>query len=155
VTLGTALALIVAIVAFFALGSGDDEAAIPRDAYTIAADGLCLQSKRQIVAAEQRAAAQRSAPDELAAELVPIVVNWRGQLQELIAPADRVEQAQQLETALLGAIVKIGGLARADGGKAAVTSAEEADAASAGVEEAVASLGLTRCSAATIGFTPS
>ena len=155
-TAGTALAVLIAVVAFFVLQSDDET--IPRDGYTIAADRLCLEAKRQIVAEAQRAAEQEQPPDELAAGLVPVVVNWRSQFQDLVVPADRLEQARQLERALLGAAVKIGGLARSGSGadgSATVLRAKEADAASAGVEEAVASLGLSRCAAATIGFTPS
>lgn len=151
------MALAVAIAAFFALDS--DDKTIPRDAYTVAADSLCLEAKEQIVAAERRFGSASGPADlsALAAELVPIVANWRSRLQDLVVPADRIEQAQELEAALLGAAVKIGGLSRdaAEGeARKTVASAGEADAASAGVEEAVSSLGLSRCAAATIGIAP-
>lgn len=147
----TALALVVAVISFIALAPDDES--IPRDGYTVAADRLCLNAKGEIVAAERRASA--AGTDAFARELVPIVASWRGQFEALSVPSDRVEQAEALEAALLESEAKIGGLARiaADGGdKEIVVSAEEADAASAKVEEAVAALGLSECASATIGL---
>jgi hypothetical protein len=149
--------VVVAVVAFLALEPSDD--GIPRDAYTITADRLCLSAKQQIVAAERGSGDQRGPGDAsvFARELVPIVTSWHSQLRELAVPVDRVEQARQLETALLEADVRIAALARvaADGNpRKTVASAKSADAASAGVEEAVAALGLSECAEATIGFTP-
>lgn len=152
-TIGTILAIVVAVIAFLALDS--DEETIPRDGYTVAADEICLQAKRQIVAAERRAASQGQAVDGLATDLVPIIVNWRARFRDLTIPPDRLEQAEQLNVALLGAMAKIGGLARAENGGAAARRAKEADLASAGVEEAIVGLGLSQCAAAEIGFTPS
>jgi hypothetical protein len=151
---GTVLALVVAVIAFVALEP--EEGSIPRDGYTIAADELCLDAKGEIVAAERRASAIST--DTFARALVPIVASWRGQFEALAVPSDRVEQAEALEGALLEAEARIAGLARvaADGArKEVVASAEEADAASARVEEAVAGLGLSECAAATIGLSGS
>lgn len=145
------LALLVAVIAFIALKPDDDT--IPRDAYTVSADRLCLYAKRQIVAAERQA--RNGDTGTLARELVPIVATWRAGFEGLAVPSDRAEQAQELEAALLEAEAKIGGLARVAnrGSKGEiVASAEEADAASAGVEEAVASLGLSECASATVGL---
>lgn len=151
VTAATVLALVVAVVAFIALKP--DEETIPRDAYTITADKLCLGAKGEIVAAERQAS--RGDADSFARALVPIVASWRDQFEALSVPSNRVEQAEALEGALLEAEAKLGGLARvaASGGKTEiVASAEEADAASAKVEEAVAGLGLSECASATIGL---
>jgi hypothetical protein len=140
-------AIAVAIAAFIALKPSDD--GIPRDAYTIEADQICLSAKRQIVAAERSGRAST-----FAAALVPIVGSWRSQSGELIVPADRIEQAQQLETALRDVEIQIAQLARiaAQGSeRRTLASAKQADAATSRVEEAVASLGLSRCAAATIG----
>jgi predicted nucleic acid-binding Zn ribbon protein len=149
ITAATALALLVAVIAFFALDTAEEEA-IPRDGYTLAAERICLDAKQEIVAAERQATA-----GSLASSLVPVVASWRAQFEALAVPADRGEQAQGLEAALLEAETELGGLARASraGTKAEVlASAKEADAASARVEEAVAELGLGECAAATIGL---
>lgn len=150
-TAATAVAFLVAIVAFFALNPGEDS--IPRDAYTLAAERLCLDAKAEIVATERQAA--KGETSEFARGLVPIVASWRSGLSELKVPSDQVEKADLLEAALLEAEVKIGKLARvASQGDtdATVASAKQADAASADVEEAVAGLGLTQCARATIGL---
>jgi hypothetical protein len=152
VTAATVVALAVAVIAFIALEP--EEEAIPRDGYTIAADRLCLDAKRKIVGAERHAGAGGADAGAFAA-LVPIVASWRTRFEGLEVPADRTEQAQALEAALLETEAKIAGLARvaASGSKGEVlSSAEEADAASVGVEEAVAALGLSECSRATIGL---
>jgi hypothetical protein len=153
ITGATVLALLIAIVAFIALDPAEDE--IPRDAYTVAADRLCLDSKRSIVTIERSFAAQ--GPGAVARELVPVVAAWRNQLNQLGAPADRSDLAQQLEAALLQAEVQIAGLARIaeDGEKRQIVAkAREADAASTAVEEAVAALGLSECAEAAIGLAP-
>jgi hypothetical protein len=157
VTAATALAFVVAIGAFIALKPSDDS--IPRDAYTIAADRLCLGAKGEILAVERRAGSQSGQVDTngFARELVPIVATWRSRLKELAAPSDRVEQAQELEAALLNAEVQIGKLARvaAEGSQGEILAAAKgADGASAAVEEAVSSLGLSHCANATIGLSP-
>jgi predicted nucleic acid-binding Zn ribbon protein len=155
ITAGTALALLIAVFAFFALDA-DEEEEIPRDAFTLAAERICLDSKQEIVAAERRAVAGTG--DALASSLVPIIASWRSQFEALAVPADRGPQAQNLEATLLEAEAELGGLARASasGGKAEIlASAKEADAASARVEEAIAELGLSECAAATIGLSGS
>jgi rRNA maturation endonuclease Nob1 len=153
-TAATAVALVVAVVAFIALKPNEET--IPRDAYTIAADRLCLDAKRGIVAAERRAG--QGDTSAFAQELVPVVANWRSRFGKLHVPRNRTEEAQNLEAALLEAEIRIAGLGRvAQRGneKEIVESAKQADAASAGVEEAAASLGLSHCAAATIGFSAS
>lgn len=150
ITAGTALALLVAVVAFFALDA-DEEESIPRDAYTLAAERVCLDAKQEIVAAERQADAA-----SVASFLVPVVASWRTQFEALAVPADRGEQAQSLEATLLEAETELAGLARvSEGGAKAeiLASAKQADAASARVEEAVAELGLSECAAVTIGLT--
>jgi uncharacterized Zn finger protein (UPF0148 family) len=149
ISAATAGAIVVAIVGFIALNPSED--AIPRDAYTIEADRICLAAKKQIVAVERSGAANTFAA------LVPVVGTWRSQFAELVVPADRIGQAQQLETALRDAEVQIARVARiAPHGnkKKTLASAKQADAATTGVEEAVASLGLSECANATIGLSP-
>lgn len=150
------LALIVAVVAFFALGE-DDEEAIPRDAYTIAADRMCIAAKRQIVAL-QREGLKGETPDIAsgARNLLPVVAEWRSDFDSLQVPADRSEQARDLDAALQEVEREIGALARvaADSEREEILAqAAEADEASTAVEEAVADLGLGQCSSLTIGLT--
>jgi hypothetical protein len=152
----TVLALIVAVVAFFALDE-DDEETIPRDAYTIAADRMCIAAKRQIVAV-QREALRSAAPDTAtgARNLLPVVAEWRSDFDALEVPSDRLEQARNLDAALQEVEGRIGALARVAAGserEEILTQAEEADEASTAVEEAVADLGLSQCSRLTIGLT--
>jgi ribosomal protein L18E len=153
ITAATVFAVLVAVAAFIALEPAEDE--IPRDAYTVAGDRLCLDSKRSIVVIERSFAAQ--GPGAVARELVPVIAAWRSQLNELNAPADRKDLARELEAALLQAEIQIAGLARiAKGGETRqiVAKAREADAASSEVEEAVAALGLSECAEAAIGLAP-
>jgi hypothetical protein len=153
-TAATAFALVIAVIAFVALKPSEDT--IPRDAYTIAADRLCLGAKGEIVALERRFS-RRPDTSVFAQELVPIVANWRSRFKQVDVPSDRTEEAQGLEAALLEAEIQIAGLARvaAQGNEEkTLASAQQADLASTGVEEAVASLGLSHCSQATIGLSP-
>ena len=154
ITAATVLAIAVAVIAFVALKPSEDS--IPRDAYTIKADHICLVSKRSIVAVEQRFAHEgKGTFADVARELVPVVAAWRSEMSKLQVPADRVELAQELEGALLEAEAQLGGLARAAESaskRKLVAKAEEAEAASAAVEEAVGDLGLSHCAEAAIGF---
>jgi hypothetical protein len=153
ITAATAAALAVAIVAFIALDASDDS--IPRDAYTIAADRICLGAKGEIVTVERRARRHGEDPSAFAHALVPIVATWRSRFQKLRVPPDRIEEAVQLEAALRDVELRIAALARvASAGEQAATaaSARRADAAATEVEEAVSALGLSRCAQATIGL---
>jgi hypothetical protein len=154
ITGGTILALLVAVIAFIALKPAEEEM-IPRDAYTVKADSLCLSSKQAIVAVERQYAGDVAAG---ARELVPVIGSWRTQMGELTPPADRVELAGRLEAALVEVEAQIGGLARlakVDDRSQTIAKAKEADAASSGVEEAIAALGLSHCAEAKIGLSAS
>ena len=151
VSAATILAVIVAVIAFIALGE-DDEKTIPRDAYTIAADQMCISAKRQIVAVENKGLASGPAA---ARQLLPVVSEWRSEFDALKVPSDRIEEAQALDAALKEVQLRIASLARGatSGNRAqAVEQAKAADEASSEVEEAVAALGLSHCSSLTIGF---
>lgn len=154
ITAATALAIVVAIVAFVALKPSEDS--IPRDAYTVKADRICLDSKRSIASVERSFAQEgRGSVAEVARELVPIVAAWRHEMDGLTVPSDRTELAGELEGALLEAEVQIGGLARAASGGAkgeTLAKAKDAEAASAAVEEAVEALGLSHCAEVAIGL---
>ena len=150
ITLLTALAIVVAVVAFFTI-SADEEVSIPRDGYTLSAEGICLNAKRQIVEAAN------SGRGDFARQLVPIVVLWREQLDELKSPPDRVSEVTALDEALREMEIEAAGLARKSAGEARaviLAGAKRAEAASAEVENAVSALGLSECAAARIEFRP-
>lgn len=155
VTAATAIAVVVAVVAFIALDPAEDDA-IPRDAYTVAADEMCIAAKRQIVLTERRLL-REGETGAVAAALLPIVAQWRSDFAALAVPEDRVEEARGLDGALRGVEFEIGGLARyADGGdrRQTLAQAKAADRAATRVEGAIAALGLSQCGRRTIGFTP-
>jgi len=153
----TATAIVVAIVGFIALKPGEDS--IPRDAYTVTADRMCQQAKREIVAAE-RQSLQRSRqanPGAFARSLVPIITEWHSEFSALGVPNDRADQVLALNSALQEAGIQIAALALvADRGDATHTlhQARRVDAATADVERAITELGLERCASETIGFAP-
>jgi hypothetical protein len=149
VSLATIAALAVAAIGFIALAA--DEDSIPRDRYTLAAERTCLQAKRQIVAAGQAGGAS------YARQLVPIAVAWREELAASRPPADRREQAEELDRALREVEIEAATLARvsAAGERARTLAvAKRTDLASAEVERAIADLGLSECAGATLGFLP-
>lgn len=146
ISAATIAALVVAVIAFIAISPDDNS--IPRDRYTLAAEKICLQSKRHIVVAA-------NAGGSYARQLVPIVVRWREELGDLKVPSDRVEQERALDEALREVEIEVAQLARLGerGDRVGViAAAKRADTATATVEEAVANLGLSECAKATIGF---
>jgi len=153
--MGTALAIVVAIVAVLALPSNDD--GIPRDSYTIAADRICVDAKKQIGAAGNRALAdarngRASDPSEYARSLVPIVGQWRVDFDAMKVPDDRVEQANELDASLREVEIQASSLAlAAQRGAVDLTArAQRVDQLTEGVERAIADLGLDDCSRITI-----
>lgn len=151
ISAATIAAVIAAVIAFIALGE-DEEKTIPRDAYTIAADQMCVNSKHKIVAVENGGLGAGAAG---ARRLLPVVSEWRSEFDALKVPSDRVEEAQALDAALQEVQLRIASLARTAGSEGrgqVLARAEAADEASANVEEAVAALGLSHCQNLTIGF---
>jgi hypothetical protein len=152
ITAGTAIAIVIAVVAALALPS--DEKAIPRDAYTIKADTICVAAKKQIGAASSKALATagKGDPGEYARSLVPIVAQWRIDFDALHAPADRAEQVVGLDEALLAVEIKAAGLALAAdrGAPDIVARAQDLDHLTQTVEGAIKDLGLDDCSRITI-----
>ena len=157
ISAATALAVVVAIVSFIALDPDDD--GIPRDEYTLAAERICLDAKRQIYATGQRArAGGGGGASAYARDLLPAVSGWRLRFEKLAVPADRGAEAAQLAAALREVEVRIAKLARAaeasDPARAVVSAGARADEASTAVEEAVASLGLDECASVLLGVVP-
>lgn len=155
-TLGTVVALAVAIAAFIVLKPADENSGeIPRDSYTIAADNLCVAAKQKIVAVEREALAGKGGGDTALGRLVPVISGWRGEFEAIRVPTDRIEQAQHVSEALRQVEIQLSGLTlAADEGKnsGAIASAKKVDQASAEVEAAIAALGLTHCARRTIEF---
>jgi len=148
-TLGTALALVVAVIAFFALDSDDEgEATVPQDALTRELDESCVQHKGEIAAAQREALAQ-GGPTAYSESLVPIVGEWREELGQAAVPADRTVLVSDLDGGLLEVQIEAGTFARAlrEGNKAELTrAAGDLEAATENVEAAITNLELLRCS---------
>ena len=151
VTLGTAAAIIVAVVAFLALKSSDGEGAdVPQDAYTRSLDASCVQHKGEIAAAQRSALGGGGLPAvaDYAGKVVPIAGDWRLELGREAVPADRADLVAALQAALLEVEIEAGALARVAreaGPRQVAKAAAQVDAATANVEAAVNSLGLARC----------
>ena len=152
-TAGTGVLIVIAIVSFIALKSGDE---IPRDSYTIAADGLCVDAKHKIATAGQHAleSGGPSAGRTYAKELIPIVAEWRMGFNDLVPPQDRAEMAAALSDSLLQVLIQSGALARlprqSPPGEL-VQQSERVDQASQSVESAIRLLGLDDCAHLSIG----
>jgi hypothetical protein len=154
-TAATVLAIAIAIAAFIVLPTNDDSGT-PQDAYTRAADATCVKEKQQIAAAQQRAL-QGGAEglSRYADDLVLIAADWRSTLAGTSPPPDRVDQAQELQAALLEVEARAGTLARVarEGSrKAILAQASRVDASTARVESAVDGLGLERCADVSLGL---
>ena len=154
-SVATAIAIVVAIASFIALKPSGD-GSIPRDAYTISADRLCVASKRQIVATEGQALRHPGGDDPGGfSALVPIVSSWRSEFESMPVPTDRIDQGHALAIALREVEIAISELALvAKSGDRArtVARAKQVDSVTGQVEEAVAALNLAQCARDTIGF---
>jgi len=139
---------------FVALKPSEDDS-IPRDAYTISADRLCVESKRQIVAAERQSLRDPNGPGAGFSALVPVVSNWRSEFEAKPVPTDRIDQARALSIALREIEIELSGLAvvAEEGSRSrTIARARQVDKASGEVEKAVAALALSECAKETIGF---
>jgi hypothetical protein len=158
ISAATALAVLIAIVAFIALDPDDGE--IPRDEFTLAAERICLNAKREIYVTGQRfrAGDGKGGASAFARDLLPAVSGWRLRFAKLEVPADRSEQAAQLTAALREVEARIAELARAaedsDPEPVVASAGARADRASTAVEEAVSSLGLDECASVRLGVVP-
>ena len=144
-TIGTAIALLVAVAAFIALDTPDDA---DDDPYTAAADAICVEGKREIAAAGQRAfAATGAGPRDYAADLVRVTTVWRSQMADLAQAEAAPAEAADLDAALREVTVRAGELADAgrQGDGNLLELAARVDEASTGVETAIEELGLERC----------
>jgi hypothetical protein len=149
VSAGIAAALIVAVVAFIALGS-DKETTIPQDGLTKAMDAACVHRKVEIAKAQAEAlnGADLAAVTRYADSVVKVTGAWRLELGRLDPPEDRAASIEGLREALLEVQLESGALARSarEADKPEVAArAGRVEAATANVEEAIQSLELERC----------
>lgn len=149
VSAGIAVALVVAIAAFIALGS-DRETTIPQDGLTKAIDASCVHHKVEIAKAQAGAinGGGLAAVSTYADAVVRVTGDWRRELGRLKPPHDRAEPIETLSSALLEAQIEAGALARSarESDKAEVAvAAARVDAATASVEDAIQNLELERC----------
>jgi hypothetical protein len=152
-TIGTALALVVAVVAFLALDSGseEEEPTVPQDAFNRELDTACVGHKGEIAAAQRAALEQGgvAAGVAYAEAFVPIVGEWREELGRAATPVDRTELVDSLDGALLEVQIEAGAFARVlreRSKRELPTSAANLEAATENVEAAIAALELERCS---------
>ena len=149
-SLGTAVAIVIAVAAFIVLPSDEEGAGLADDPYTKALDELCVERKRDVAAAQEEAVAgaSLSAVSRYADSLVPIVGEWRLDLARSAPPSDRRDRVDGLRAALLEVEIEAGTLARRareSNRRGVAVSAARVDAATENVEAAIASLGLSRC----------
>jgi hypothetical protein len=151
-TIGTAVALVIIVIAVVALPSGDDNAP-PQDSYTLAADATCVATKNDIVKARARAVRGGSL-SRYGDQLVYITLRWRSKLRNDAPPPDRADLVNSLSQALQTTAIAAGGLSRvANGGnkKQILAGTERVDASAAQVEKAIARLALNKCAALKLG----
>jgi hypothetical protein len=154
---GIALAVVVAIVAIFALPT--DEVEVPQDDYTEQADEICVQAKEQIIAAADATGGPGAPPGAgaPASTLVSIVAEWRAILNDLPVPRDRIQLVAELDTALREVEIEAAVIARAarEGADSdRVEGTRQADEAATRVNAAVEDLGLEKCDAIAVGLAP-
>jgi hypothetical protein len=150
-SLGTAAAVVIAIVAFIAIPAAKDA---PDDPFTVSADQICVQSKQAIAAVEQHVP-PAAGPGVFATDLVPIVAGWRFRFNRLPLPDDKVEKAAQLDLALRNMEIQAGALSRAaaEGNTSQELSlARSGDQAAARVEGAIDDLDLPTCRDLAVGL---
>jgi zinc-ribbon domain len=146
-TVGTALAIVVAIVAFIALKPSNES---DQDAYLQGVDRMCVGEKERISTLEQETLLQRP-PNvgEFASVLVTIVAEWQSTVRATPPPPVHKEGVEAFNSALREVLIDAGSLARAirEGRPAAVIGAQAGsiDAATTGVDQAAENLGLSDC----------
>jgi hypothetical protein len=146
---GIAIALVVAVVAFVALGS-DKETTVPQDGLTKAMDASCVHHKVEIAKAQAEAlnGGDLVAVSSYADSVVKVAGDWRIELGRLDPPADRAGLIEDLHEALFEVQIEAGTLARAarESDKTEVAAAAgRVDAATTNVEDAIQNLELERC----------
>jgi hypothetical protein len=139
------VAVAVAIVATIALSNKEE--GIPRDSYTVAADRICVDAKKQIGRAGDRVARTGAGVGRYASQVVQLVGQWRVDFGNIERPGDRAEEAAALDAALRNVEVEAGALALATqrGAGDVPARARRLDRATEDVERAIRDLGLDQC----------
>jgi hypothetical protein len=147
ITAATAAAIAIAIAAFVALDTAEDEEAV--EAYTAAADDVCVEAKERTAATGQRALSGDLDPGGYAEALVLVTAEWRSNLGALDPPGDRTGEAEALDTALRDMETEAAAVTRVarDGDrKELVEATGRVDERVVQVEQAISELELERCS---------
>jgi hypothetical protein len=150
VSAGIVATIVIAIAAFIALGS-NQESNIPQDGLTKAMDANCVHHKVEIAKAQAQAinGGDLASVSRYADSVVKVAGNWRIQLANLEAPADRAKPIEALRAALLEVQIEAGALSRsareANRSEVAATS-QRVDSATSNVESEIQELELERCS---------
>jgi zinc-ribbon domain len=152
ITLGTLAAIALAILAFVLLDPAEDDSP-PPDAYSLAADEVCVAAKRDIARAAKGARGRD--PGRFAQDLVLLVAQWRTATSDLVPSVERSGGAAELDIALRDVLVEAAVLARMGREGADEDAIGEqvgvVEATSASVEQAIDDLGLERCAVLQLG----
>ena len=154
-TAGTVAAVAVALGAFALLKPSEED---KMDAFTRAADKICVDGKRQIAAIEARAVHEDSTNVvAFARALLVAVEEWRLDQGLSNAPPTHASNADALDSALLDLLIWTGALARvaAHGGPPPnlAAAARRVELATKRVDRAAEVLGLQRCVDFSVGAT--
>lgn len=154
ISLGTVVALVVAIVAFLALQPSDEAG---ESAYLRSLDRSCVTEKERVVSLEQETL-QRGGANiaAFATVLVTIVAEWHAGLEASSAPPRYAEGVTALDGALRDVLIEAGGLARVvrteAGGGAVGRQAGAVDSAAGEVDRAIEDLGLEDCAGLSVAL---
>jgi hypothetical protein len=148
ITAGTAVAIAIAMIAFFALDTDSDETSA--SPYLESIDQTCVEEKERISALEGEVL-NRQPPDprEFASVLVTALAEWRLNLRETPPPPQDLARVEGLETALGATLVeaaRLSRLIREEGSAGAIDhQAQATDQATLEFNEAIDGSGLSTC----------
>lgn len=147
-SVGTAAAIVVAVVAFIALEPSDGGES--SDPYLQQLDRSCVAEKERLSSLEAETLGQRPPNlEEFASVLVTIVAEWRSNLKQTPPPSFDGKGVRVLEAALLKTLIESGTLSRLvreGAGTGAIAAQSSAvDEATKKVNGAIAALDLEEC----------
>lgn len=147
-SVATAAAIVVAVVAFIALEP--NEGGESSDPYLQQLDRSCVAEKERLSSLEAETLGRRPPNlEEFASVLVTIVAEWRSNLKQTPPPAFDREGVEALEAALLKTVIESATLARLvreQAGTGSIAAQSNAvDVATKEVNGTIAELGLEAC----------
>jgi hypothetical protein len=152
ITAGTAVAIVIAIVAVIVLvtGGSDEGDSGSEAAYPEQATRICVLSKQALAVVANRASKSENDPAAALAlyarAVVELAAQWRSRLGSLDPPPERQDAANSLELALAKLERKARQIAeQAEAGEDLRRIRSQLDAAGARVAQAIDELGLDRC----------